>query len=215
LFSASTNKKVSTAISDEANFISSKTLHRPGGGTPNKYKELEHFIVETVRHCWGSGATISPEQLHHKVLQHIASKEDQYEDFVHGKRSTLNRYVLRVFARNRFSIQKNSISQSVPADWQLKAEENAARIRATFLKEDVDVVINADETFLLFHPFGKRLIAPTGVKQVRSVVQVDNEKWGATVMIVCNYCTSCILPLMIIFTGVYGAKLMKHWVDFN
>jgi len=60
----------------------------------------------------------------------------------------------------------------------LKAEENAARIRATFLKEDVDVVINADETFLLFHPFGQRLIAPTGVKRAGSVVQVDNEKWG-------------------------------------
>jgi hypothetical protein len=44
------------------------------------------------------------------------------------------------------------------------------------LKEDVDVVINADETFLLFHSFRKRLIAPTGVKQVGSVVQVDNEK---------------------------------------
>jgi len=83
------------------------------------------------------------------------------------------------------------------------------------LKEDVDVVINADETFLLFHPFGQRLIAPTGVKRVGSVVQVDNEKWGATVMIACEYRTSCILPPMIIFTGVYGAKLMKHWADFD
>jgi len=83
-----------------------------------------------------------------------------------------------VLARNRFSIRKISISQSVPVDWRSKAEENTARIRATFLKEDVDVVINADETFLLFHSFRKRLIAPTGVKQVGSVVQVDNEKWG-------------------------------------
>ena len=118
-------------------------------------------------------------------------------------------------ARNRFSIRKISISQSVPVDWRSKAEENTARIRATFLKEDVDVVINADETFLLFHPFGQRLIAPTGVKRVGSVVQVDNEKWGATVMIACEYRTSCILPPMIIFTGVYGAKLMKHWADFD
>ena len=167
------------AISDEAIFISNKTLRRPGGGRPNKYKELEHFIVETVRRYWESGAPISPEQLHHKVLKHIdsVSEENPYEDFVHGKRSTLNRYVQRVLARNRFSIRKISISQSVPVDWRSKAEENTARIRATFLKEDVDVVINADETFLLFHPFGQRLIAPTGVKRVGSVVQVDNEKW--------------------------------------
>ena len=188
-----------------------------GGGRPNKYKELEHFIVETVRRYWESGAPISPEQLHHKVLKHIdsVSEENPYEDFLHGKRSTLNRYVQRVLARNRFSIRKISISQSVPVDWRSKAEENTARIRATFLKEDVDVVINADETFLLFHPFGQRLIAPTGVKRVGSVVQVDNEKWGATVMIACEYRTSCILPPMIIFTGVYGAKLMKHWADFD
>jgi hypothetical protein len=205
------------AISDESIFISNKTLRRPGGGRPNKYKELEHFIVETVRRYWESGAPISPEQLHHKVLKHIdsVSEENPYEDFLHGKRSTLNRYVQRVLARNRFSIRKISISQSVPVDWRSKAEENTARIRATFLKEDVDVVINADETFLLFHPFGQRLIAPTGVKRVGSVVQVDNEKWGATVMIACEYRTSCILPPMNIFTGVYGAKLMKHWADFD
>lgn len=205
------------ALRDDAIFISNKTLRRPGGGRPNKYKDLEHFIVETVRRCWESGAAISPEQLHHKIFKHLesVSKEDLYEDFLHGKRCTLNRYVQRVLARNKFSIRKISISQSVPTDWRSKAEDNTARIRATFLKEDVDVVINADETFLLFHPFGQRLIAPTGVKRVGSVVQVDNEKWGATVMIACEFRTSCILPPMIIFTGVYGAKLMKHWADFD
>ena len=76
--------------------------------------------------------------------------------------------------------------------------------------EKVDVVINADETFLLFHPFGQRLIAPTGIKCIGSVVQVDNKKWGAMVMIACEYRTSCILPPMIIFTGVHCTKLMKH-----
>jgi hypothetical protein len=59
-----------------------------------------------------------------------------------------------MLARNRFSVWIISISQSVPSDWCSKAEENATRIRATFMKEDVDVVINADETFLLLYPFG-------------------------------------------------------------
>ncbi len=74
------------AISDESIFISNKTLRWPGGGRPNKYKELEHFIVEIVRRYWESGAPISPEQLHHKVLKHIdsVSEENPYEDFVHG-----------------------------------------------------------------------------------------------------------------------------------
>jgi hypothetical protein len=43
------------------------------------------------------------------------------------------------------------------------------------------------------------------------VVQADNEKWGATVMIACEYKTSSILPPMIIFTGVYGA--MSQWAN--
>ncbi len=84
-----------------------------------------------------------------------------------------------------------------------------------FSQENVDVVVNADETFLLFHPFGERLIAKTGVKRVGIVAQVDYEKFGATVMIACEYRTSTILAPMIIFTGVYCAKLMKQWANFN
>jgi hypothetical protein len=108
-----------------------------------------------------------------------------------------------------------SILQSVPVDWRSKAEQNISRIREKFLSEKVDVVVNADETFLLFHPLGDWLVAPTGVKSVGTVVQADNEKFGATVLIACEYKTSSILPPMIIFTGVYGAKLMSQWAGFD
>ncbi len=213
----STNHKVALAVKKNEIFISTNTRRRPGGGRPQKYASLEHYIVQTVKHYWESGASISPEQLHYKILQHVRDEEDRdnYCDILHGQRATLNRYVQRILHKNHFSVRKISISQSVPEDWRSKAEENAARIRATFLKEDVDVVINADETFLLFHPYGQRLIAPTGVKRVGSVVQVDNEKWGATVMIACEYRTSCVLPPMIIFTGVHCAKLMTQWATFD
>ncbi len=33
----------------------------------------------------------------------------------------------------------------------MKAENNAARIRVLFIEEDVDVVTNADEMFVLLH----------------------------------------------------------------
>jgi len=88
-------------------------------------------------------------------------------------------------------------------------------IRDKFSAENVDVVVNADETFLLFHPFGEKVIAPTGMKRVGSAVQVDNEKFGATVLIACEYRTSSILPPMIIFTGVYCAKLMTEWASYQ
>jgi hypothetical protein len=96
--------------------------------------------------------------------------------------------------------------ESTPVDWRIKSEQNCARIRQRFLKEDVDVVVNADETFLLFHPFRENLIAPRGVKRVGAAMQVDNKKFGATVMIACEFRTSSILPPVIIFTGVHCAK---------
>jgi hypothetical protein len=78
-----------------------------------------------------------------------------------------------------------------------------------FKNEKVDVVINADETFVLFHMKDTRLIVPQGIKRVGTSTQVDNEKMGATVLISCKFWTSMILPPMVIFTSVYGAKLMQ------
>jgi hypothetical protein len=92
---------------------------------------------------------------------------------------------------------------------------NSARIRKKFKDKDVDVVINVDETLLLFHLCGEKLIAPTEIKHVGSAVQKDNEKWGATVMIACEFQTSSILPPMVIFTGVYCAKLMTQWAKIS
>ena len=134
--------------------------------------------------------------------------------FVSGKRDTLQKFISRTLQRNNWSVYKMTISQSIPVDWRIKSEQNCARIRQRFLKEDVDVVVNADETFLLFHPFGENLIAPRGVKRVGTAMQVDNEKFGATVMIACEFRTSSILPPMIIFTGVHCAKLMTDWCSY-
>jgi hypothetical protein len=71
----------------------------------------------------------------------------------------------------------------------LKGRTEYFKDKEKFLREKVDVVVNADETFLLFHPFGNQLVAPTGVKHVGTVVQADNEKFGATVLIACVYKT--------------------------
>ena len=170
-----------------------------------------------MQHKWECGAPITPEQLQHMVMHHIKNSNDApaIDLFINGKRNTFNKFIQRVLKRNKFSVRNISISQSVPVDWRSKAEHNTMRIREKFRMEKVDVVINADETFLLFHPLGERLVAPTGVKRVGTVVQADNEKLGATVMIACEYKTSSILPPMIIFTRVYGAKLMSQWANFD
>jgi hypothetical protein len=94
-------------------------------------------------------------------------------------------------------------------DWGRKSEENALRIHTLFKAEGINVVINADETFVLFHMKDNHLIVPRGVKRVGTAAQVHNNKMGAPVLISCEFRTSMILVPVIIFTGVYGAKLMK------
>jgi hypothetical protein len=190
---------------------------RPGGGAPKKWTSLEGFIVRNVQEAWERGMPLCSNQLLGMFQRHVKKEgsDDEIKLFVDGKKNTTNKFIHRVLKRNKFSIRKNSISQSVPVDWRMKAETNAARIRELFRAEEVDVVVNADETFVLFHMQDHRMIVPTGVKRVGTAAQVDNDKVGATVLIACEYNTSMIRPPMIIFTGVYGAKLMQQWQGFE
>ena len=95
---------------------------------------------------------MTPEQLQHVVMQHIKKENNTraVDQFVNGKRNTFNKFIQRVLKRNNFSVRKMTTSQSVPVDWRQKAEDNTRRIREKFKAEKVDVVVNADETFLLF-----------------------------------------------------------------
>jgi hypothetical protein len=164
---------------------------------------IENFINTKLKHYWETGAPLTKEQLQFLVQQEVAGGDDAcaVKMFVTGKRNSLQKFIARTLKRNKWSVRKITISQSIPVDWRTKSEENAARIRDKFSAENVDVVVNADETFLLFHPFGEKVIAPTGMK--------------ATVLIACEYQTSSILPPMIIFTGVYCAKLMTEWASYQ
>jgi hypothetical protein len=197
----STSKKYALSRSNcsRTYYISRTTKRRPGGGRPRKWQELEEFINGKIRYYWECGAPLTSEQLQAVIQQHISSNcsDVAVDIFMKGKRNTLHKFISRVLERHQWSVRKILISQSVPVDWRIKVEMNSARIRKKFKDKDVDVVINADETFLLFHPFGEKLIAPPGIKRVGSAVQVDNEKWGATVMIACEFWTSSILPPMV------------------
>lgn len=173
--------------------------------------------MQTVRQAWERGMPLCIEQLMLMFQAHVRKDKDEeaLKLYVNGKKNTANKFLHRVLKRNQYSVRKNSISQSIPVDWRVKAEENALQIRNQFYKAKVDVVINADETFVLFHMQDHKLIVPTGIKRVGTAAQVDNEKVGATVLIACEFKTSMILPPMVIFTGVYGAKLMHQWEAFE
>jgi hypothetical protein len=193
------------------------TVRRPGGGAPKKWEKYESFVMETVKAAWERGTPLCVEQLMLLFQAHVRQGDDEEAKglYVTGKPNTRNKFLHRTLKRHHYSVRENSISQSIPVDWRVKAEENSLRIRTQFKAANVDVVVNADETFVLFHMQDHKLIVPTGIKRVGTAAQVDNDKVGATVLIACEFKTSTILPPMVIFTGVYGAKLMQQWETFE
>jgi len=214
----STSKKVALARRNkDVTFVSQKTERLRGGGRPIKYRDLTLFILSTVTKAWETGMPITKAQLFFKFLSHVnnSGNQDAISMFVTGKINTMQKFVSRTLTQNRWSARKTTISQSVPTNWRVKAEANAFKIRNAFKDAKVDVVINADETFVRFHSLSNKLIAPTGTKRIGTAAQVDNEKCGATVMVACEYRTSMVLPPMIIFTGVYGATLMQKWSKYE
>jgi len=91
------------------------------------------------------------------------------------KKHTVHKFLGQILKKNKFSIRQNSIPQSLPLDWQRKSKENTLRICTLFKAENVNVVINADKTFVLFHMKENCLIVPTDMNRVGTATQVHNE----------------------------------------
>ena len=90
----------------------------------------------------------------------------------------------------------------------------AYRVRKLFEEEEIDVVLSADETFLRFYECTKQVLAPKGVKRVGVALSV-NEKNDCSVMITLDMHLNKALPPFIIFTGVFGALLMKKYKEMT
>ena len=69
-----------------------------------------------------------------------------------------------------------------PPNWKQLRIDGACRVRKLFKKDDVDVVLSADETILRFHEYTNKVLAPIGVKRVGVALSV-NEKNVGSVMI--------------------------------
>ncbi|KAH9182616.1 hypothetical protein AeNC1_015408, partial [Aphanomyces euteiches] len=67
----------------------------------------------------------------------------------------------------------------------------------------------------LFHPYKEKLLVPTGSKRVGTVIPVEDEKKGITLVVGCELYASRLLPPFIIDTGEFGAKLMQEWRSYK
>jgi len=120
---------------------------------------------------------------------------------VEAKKSNLSIFVSRVMKRIGYSDRKNCIGQAVPDDWYDISIEATKEIRNDFLSENVDVVVNADQTFINFHPESSYVIVPKSSRHVGGNVKAD-VKLGFTLMVTAELNSSTLQDPFVVFTGI-------------
>ena len=98
------------------------------------------------------------------------------------KVSPRSQWLSRAIGRHGWVIRKSTVSQKVPDNWLEIGGLESVRICETFRLAEIDVLINADETFLRFYPEEEHVIAPEGSKRVGSTNET-NDKKGLTAML--------------------------------
>ena len=184
-----------------------------------KNVEANSYIEDIVKSRWNMGLPINKLELAQMLL--IKAKKDKLTDFLKcygegNEKSTKKLYIFieRGIRKAGFCQRKRTVSQKIPEDWRILAEAGAKRIRETFREQKVDIVLAADETFIRFHEIKSKVIAPKGEKRIGTASCID-EKSGCTVFPTMEMNASLILPPLIIFTGVFGATLMKQWKNYT
>lgn len=178
----------------------------------------QQVIEEAVQTRWNMGIPLTISDLSTHVMNACKTekKKDNKEWLqIYGNNSTKRTVWLhRAISKIGFSVRKSTISQKVPENWRELAEEGARRVRDKFKKEDVDVVLGADETFIRFHEAADKVIAPTGVKRVGTSIKTD-DKSGCTVLPTMDMLYGQLLPPLVIFSGVFCSRLMNKWQRYN
>jgi hypothetical protein len=198
---------------------STKTV---GSGRKVKYAEQETFVVEMIVLKWETGDPLSKQALYNLLISKFGheNESDQTEwekkMQIHSGNITpnLSQWLSRVLARHRFSVRKESISQTVPLNWLQVCCDACGLIRSIMKSANVTRLINADEMFLQFYPKETYLIAPMNSKRVGSNRTEDGKK-GCTVMVASEMFASQIIAPMIIMTGTPDGTLSRRFASWN
>ena len=59
----------------------------------------------------------------------------------------------------------------MPEEWRSMSVENTEDMNKTFREENVDVVVNGDQTFVKFCPEEEEVVAPKGIKRIGGKVR--------------------------------------------
>ena len=175
----------------------------------NKVKYAQQYVVFSKNEM--SQKLLAVEKK--KGTPYITQKQKSFAVGRPVKYAPVTSFVLEL-VQLRWESPKSSIAQKVPDNWKELALVGAERVRTLFLKEKVEVVLAADETFLKFHEKDDNLLVPRGVKRVGTASKID-EKDGCTLMVTMDMASSQLTTPFIIFRGTFGARLMKEWSGYK
>ena len=80
------------------------------------------------------------------------------------KTSVLCNFLRRSMDRIGYVVRQHSIGQTIPQDWKDQAITSSMEIRKRFQENNVDVILNADQTFVKFLHDDRFKLAPKGSK---------------------------------------------------
>ena len=94
-------------------------------------------------------------------------------------------------------MSKNSIGQTMPKHWQNLAEFNTVALRKLFRDAKVEVMLNADKTFVYFYLEESVVVDPKNTNRVGGRVNSDT-KSGFTAIVKVNLGTSQMDALFVV-----------------
>ena len=126
--------------------------------------------MNLIQERWRQGNPIGKIEMKQEIITRddCAEGTQFYNSYLDPKRngSGYVNWINRVMAREGWSFRHNSVGQTLPEDWRQKAEDNVARINKKFKDDNVDIVRNADQTFVQFFMEEEYVAAPTGTKRI-------------------------------------------------
>ena len=219
-WSKSHQRIIAIANADKTLYVKSSAKRIKQQAQTTKHLEVQEFIRDTIVSRWNMGLPITNDELRRRVVAK-SKKQNNWEAWteIYAKGTSKSTKKLTVFLHRAiqkigYSVRKSTVSQKIPDDWRRLSELGSKRIREAFSRANVDVVLAADETFIRFHEDRGFVIGPTGEKRIGAAAQID-DKAGCTVLPTMDMTASRLLAPMVIFTGVFGATLMKKWQSYS
>ena len=180
-----------------------KSSERKDKLTARKWKEQNKCVEVFVQSRWNDGDPCTQSEVYDMLrMRDVCAEGTEFylKKLASGKQSGLAKFLSDALDRFHFSVRKNSIGQTVPENWRELAEKNSADLNKLFLEGKVDVVINADQTFVNFLPEAQYVLAPKGAKRIGGKIKGD-EKSGFTLMVAAELNSSQLLPPFVVFNG--------------